>query len=157
MIAFARLLVSNNTGVVRSGGFCYRIYDDWVYGQDMNTVMVSGLDLLIAILRGWVHFFMEPFPWKIQSVLSVASFPQVIIWYIILPFSISGIFIQLKTNREMTLALLAFLLSAGTIFAMTGGNIGTDFRMRDMLSPLIMLFSAIGFSHCFRIRKSEKV
>ncbi len=138
------MLVSYNQGIISVGGFCYRIYADWVYSDGVNPALVTNSEAFQAALKGWLHFFLEPFPWKISSPLSLFAFPQMIIWYVIVLFSIAGAFIQLKRNRKITLALLAFLLLVGTIFAMTGGNIGTDFRIRDALTPLILLFAAIG-------------
>jgi hypothetical protein len=41
-------------------------------------------------------------------------------------------------------------LIAGSIFALTGGNIGTDFRFRDMFTPIIILFSVTGLLNFFK-------
>jgi hypothetical protein len=144
--------VNYNKGVVNTGGFVYRIYADWVYADNSNPALVSNGEMFRAALKGWQHFFLEPFPWKMSSPLSVSAFPQMVIWYIMLLFSIAGAFVQLRRNRKMGQALLAFFLLVGTIFAMTGGNIGTDFRIRDTLTPLIILFAAIGLKALFTLR-----
>ena len=153
LVFIKNALVDYHRGVAFTEGFRYRIYDDWLYKIGLRGSIVSGLDMLKAFFRGWAHFFLEPFPWKMCSVLSLASFPQMIIWYMMLPFGIAGIFIQMKRDKKMALAFLAFFLSIGTILAMTGGNIGTDLRIRDMLSPLIIVFSSIGLTHFFRVRR----
>lgn len=157
LVMIKRLLIGYHVGATSPVGFRYRLYDKWVYTGGMDFNLVGNFALLKATLLGWAHFFLEPFPWKIRSALSIASFPQMIIWYMILLFSVIGIFVQLKNNRKMTIPLLVFLLLVGTVFALTGGNVGTSFRMRDMLSPLIIVFSAVGFGHIFRVKGKAKV
>jgi hypothetical protein len=153
LAVYRNIITYYGRGAGSGEGFFYRIYDDWVYKQGANTNLVTNFEILKASLRGWLHFFLEPFPWKIRSVLSAASLPQMILWYAVIPFGVLGLFSQLKSERKITLALLAFILLVGTGFAITGANIGTGFRMRDMLTPLILLFAAVGLRNIFWIRR----
>ncbi len=154
--AFRNEIIRYHRGVAATAGFNYRIYDDWIYDTNVDYGRVSNFEFLSAASKGWAHFFLEPFPWNLRSALSIIVFPQMVIWYIILPFSVIGFFLKLKSHKRITVALSAFFLLVGTILAMTGGNIGTDFRIRDMLSPLVILFSAIGLVHFFRVKSDEK-
>jgi 4-amino-4-deoxy-L-arabinose transferase-like glycosyltransferase len=141
---FKTRTINYHRGVISTGGNCYRIYDDWLYKPDTISATVNFFGLFKALSKGWLHFFLEPFPWKIFSKSSLLSFPQMIIWYFLLPFSAIGILTQLRYNWRKSFLLVLYFLIIGSIFSLTGGNIGTDFRMRDPLTPIILLFSSIG-------------
>lgn len=147
-------VINYHRGVISSGGFTYRLYDDWVYKPWVNFGALSNFALAKGLIKGWLHFFLEPFPWKMSfSIFRLLSFPQVIIWYFLLLFSVFGILLQLKHDWRKNLVFIIYLLGIGTSLSLTGGNIGTDFRMRDMLTPTIVLFSSIGIGKIFYFKK----
>ena len=137
-------IINYHLGIVASGGFTYHIYDNWVYSGNIQTASVPCLEVIKGFFKGWLHFFFEPFPWKISSKLSLVSMPQMLIWYFLIPFSIVGILMQLRRNWKKSLVLVVYFVVIGSILSVTGGNIGTDFRIRDVLTPIVLLFSSIG-------------
>lgn len=149
-------IVDYHRGVVSSGGFVYNLYDDWLYLPSSSSSSVGFLGMLKAFLRGWTHFFLEPFPYKLFSKLSLVALPQMIFWYCLIPFSIFGALVQLRLYWNKCLVLIIYLLTIGSIFSLTGGNIGTDFRMRDILTPIMLLFSSVGLTRVF-CSKSRKI
>jgi len=150
-----KIALVNQQKAAASGGIHYRIYDDWVYHNFADVSKVTNFQLLKALFKGWVHFFLEPFIWKTRSFASLSVFPQMVVWYFIVLFGFLGLFAKLKQNDGVAVSLIVFLLLVGSIFAMTGGNIGTTFRMRDMLTPLIILFSSIGISDHLQVRQDK--
>lgn len=142
-------IINYHLGVISSGGFTYRIYDNWVYGGNIQTAAIPYTEAIKGLFRGWVHYFLEPFPWKTSTKLSLVSIPQMLIWYFLIPFSIMGILIQLRRNWRKALVLVAYFVVIGSILSVTGGNIGTDFRIRDVLTPIVILFSSIGLVKFF--------
>lgn len=142
-------IISFHIGFVSTGGFIYRLYDDWVYLPHADYGRISYFKLFLVSLKGWLHYFLEPFPWKIYSKLSLVALPQMLIWYFLLPFSILGMLIQLRYNWRKSLMLIMYFFLTASILSLTGGNIGTDFRIRDVFTPTIILFSAIGLSSMF--------
>jgi 4-amino-4-deoxy-L-arabinose transferase-like glycosyltransferase len=152
-VSLMNVLIRYHLGIVQTGGICYKIYDEWYYHSSVNVNLFNSLDMTMAFLKGWLHFFLEPFPWKIRSVSFLAAIPQMIIWYLLLPVSMLGVSVSMKVDKKITVTLVAFFILIGSIFAMTGGNIGTDFRMRDMLTPIVLSFSAVGLCHFFRLRR----
>ena len=133
-------------------GICYRIYDDWVYHPDANLGSLTNFELLKGTSKGLLHFFMEPFPWKTGSRSSLLTIPYMTAWYLMLLFAVVGVFIPSKYNNKITYALAAFFVCMGSIFALTGGNIGTIFRIRDMFTPLVIVFASIGLRSIFSNR-----
>lgn len=142
-------IISYQLGVVGTGGSTYQIYDDWVYDPHIDKRQISYKVILKGLARGWFHHFLEPFPWKISSKLSMAAFPQMLIWYFLLPFSVWGILIQLKFNWRKNAIFIIYLFIIGSVLSLTGGNIGTVFRARDMLTPIFLFFSSVSLSKIF--------
>ncbi|UCB56952.1 MAG: glycosyltransferase family 39 protein [Candidatus Omnitrophota bacterium] len=142
-------LIGYHRGVVHSGGFVYRLFDDWIYQRGSPIAELSNLSIIKGLFKGWFHFLLEPFPWKISSTFSILAFPQMIVWYFLLPFSIIGLFFQLRHNWQKSLVFIMYFLSIGSILILTGGNVGTDFRFRDILTSIFILFAGIGICRIF--------
>jgi len=142
---FKHKVINYHLGVISTGGFMYHIYDDWLYAPNANVKLISDFGLFRGLLKGWIYYFLEPFPWNMPLKWSVlVAYLQIIIWYFLLIFSIPGISEQLKHNWRKSLVFVLYLLIVGSIISFTGGNIGTVFRIRDMLTPIILLFSSVG-------------
>lgn len=141
--------VAYHVGVISSGGSVYHIYDDRVYTLNYPLGSLSYLEVLKGSFAGWVNFFLQPFPWNISSNLSLAALPQMFLWYFLIFFSIIGALIQLRDSWSRSIVFVLYFITVGTIFSFTGGNIGTDFRMRDMLTPIVLVFSSVGLIRAF--------
>lgn len=136
------ILVVSHQGFVASGGFIYRIYADHVY--KMCPELVSYVDIIGALPKGILHFLFEPFPWKIHSVAMLIVYPQLIVWYLLLPFSVFGVLNKFKILWKEKVLFVSFILFTVSIFSLGGGNIGTNFRVRDGLTPVMLMFAAKG-------------
>ncbi len=139
-------IISYHAGVIGTNGFNYRLYEDWVYKTYTDVREIGVIEVVKVVPKALAHFFLEPFPWKICSLLSRAALPQMVAWYIFLMFSCIGALIQLGKDWRKNMIFPLYFISVGTILALAGGNIGTNFRIRDMLTPIALLFSAIAIS-----------
>ncbi|MFH1492263.1 MAG: glycosyltransferase family 39 protein [Candidatus Omnitrophota bacterium] len=149
--------VSHNRGVISTRGVTYRVFDDYVYDRKFsNYTSISNFNIAKAFLKNGFHFFLEPFPWRVSLRLSIFALPQMMIWYFLLPFSVIGMILQLRYNREKSLVLIAYFLITGSLLVMAGGNIGTDFRFRDILTPIVILFAIIGICNTFCPRQNSE-
>ncbi len=154
---FKTYFITYNRGAVRSGGSTYRIFDDWIYSLNFTDyASVSNFTIAVGFLKGAIHFFLEPFLWKITKVSILVSVPQMIIWYFLLFFSIPGIVLQLRRNWRKSLVLVAYLFITGGLLVISGGNIGTVFRFRDLVTPIVILFAVIGICHIMRSEREIK-
>jgi len=149
-------LVDYHRGVISSGGNTYKLYEDWVYYPNSRSGGVTYPAFLRGYIRGWLHFLLEPLPWKVyySKPFLIAS-PQMLIWYLLLPLSLSGILMQLRYNWRESLPLVMYIFIIGSILVFTGGNIGTAFRFRDILTPLILLFASIGLVGLLNYEKNS--
>lgn len=142
-------LIDYHRGVAGSGGFIYHIYEDWVYNPGTASKEVTNFNFILGMLKGWFHSLCEPLSWHIFSKSTLIVLPQMLIWYFLLPFCFLGILFLLKSNWDKSLILILLFLQLGSILSLTGGNIGTAFRMRDMLTPMALLFSSVGLVRIF--------
>lgn len=152
---FAIRLIEYHRGVISSGGFTYRIFDNWFYLPNSQAGKLTNLEISVGFLKSWFHFFLEPFPWKVSSSLSVISLPQILLWYALLPFALIGVFFNLNGNIRQSVVFIIYFFVFGSILALSGGNIGTDFRFRDLLTPIVIIFSSIGI--CFILKIDSKL
>jgi len=150
-------------GVVATGGSVYKVLDEKYYRvMDERDIMaeMNLKDYTMMLLRGWGHFLFEPFPWKIATKQALLSYPQMILWYALTPFAILGLLLLLKYRLKESIILVIFFLVFTSTLAIVGGNIGTDFRRRDMLTPVFLVFASTGlvsiFSHNCKLKLTKK-
>jgi hypothetical protein len=149
-----------HTGVLSSGGIIYKLVDGQKqaeYYYSNIPYFTSFFDYATFFLRGFFHFFGEPFPSSIQSIMLLFFYPFVIIWYGLLAVAVVGIIITLRYRFKYAVVLLTYLFSMGLVLLLTGGNVGTDIRHRDMISPYIYIFSSVGIAFLLgKIKKNER-
>jgi hypothetical protein len=109
-----------------------------------------------AYLKGWGHILVDPVPWKTRSLLSLAAAPQMALWYLFMAVAGLGIWRVLRRHPVLAVALAFHLLCLGSVVVLGGGNVGTDFRMRDMLTPLVLSLSAIGLAASWKEGTDER-
>ena len=140
--------VGYHRGVVSTGGLTYVLFPPQVYDPSFQPLSVSLWELVRAYGLGWLHVLFEPFPWTVdRSPFSLLVLPQVVLlWY---PLCVAaGIGAARMCRRRpgfgSLLALYVFLI--GSVIVAGGGNVGTDFRMRDTIAPLLLCWAAIGLT-----------
>ncbi|MDD5195735.1 MAG: glycosyltransferase family 39 protein [Candidatus Omnitrophica bacterium] len=139
-------IINYSRGIIASEGSTYKVFDDKYYspGSLSQAEYISFTDFVKGILRGWFYFILVPFPWKIYSRLQMLSYPQVLLWYLFLPFVFLGIISALRYKWRETFVILSYIIITGTMVVITSGNIGTVFRHRDMFTPLFLIFGSLG-------------
>jgi len=132
-------------GVISEGGSCYYLLPRELF----NRTGINNLDFFNMIVKGWIHVLFEPFPWKISSLPMLSSLPQMIFWYILIFYSFLGMGISLRYNFNDSLILVLYLFVMVSILAVTGGNIGTIFRLREVITPTLIIFSSVALMNIF--------
>lgn len=139
-------------GAISEGGINYKLLPD----RELNKDNISDGQFLIMLVNGWLHFFLEPFPWGIKSKPMFFSLPQMLIWYLLLIFAILGIAISLRYKSKESLCLILYFFIIASALSVTGGNIGTTFRLRDTITPIILIFASIGLVKTFNYFNLQK-
>ncbi len=136
----------HHKGVVSTGGLVYKLLPDEFYKGSEKL----GLgDFLKMLGKGWFHIIFEPLPWNLESKEMLFSFPQMALWYVLIVFAILGMAISIRYRFRESLALIIYFVLMTSALAVTGGNIGTVFRLRDINTPIILIFSSIGLLNVF--------
>lgn len=146
-------------GVVNTGGTVYKVFDAKYYrgGSMSNSNHISFIDFTKGFFRGWFYFLLLPFPWKTYTGLQLISYPQVILWYLLIPFVFIGMITALRYKWRETFIILTYIFFLGSMIALTGGNIGTVFRHRDILTPFFLIFGSLGLIKIFSKLDSFKL
>jgi hypothetical protein len=132
--------------VSRQGGFAS--VDDGGYLTFPNHCYegcrCSFKDIIKAYANGMRYVLFSPFPWRINSKLQLMAYPQVILWYCMLPFILYGFYRGYRRDRLNTFVIFIYCFSLFSILALAEGNIGGLFRHRDMVLPFAFIFFAVG-------------
>jgi 4-amino-4-deoxy-L-arabinose transferase-like glycosyltransferase len=133
-------------GVINTGGSTYKIFAPEYYagGYLSDSSQISTFDFAKGFFKGWLYFLLMPFPWMIGTRLQLVSFPQTVLWYFILPFIFVGMLVALRHNWKDSCVIFIYIVVYGSMISLTSGNIGTAFRHRDILTPLFLIFAAVG-------------
>ena len=142
------ILVGMQRGSSSAGSSAYRIYPENL--ERVSSVkQLFSLSFVFSVAKGFIVFLLAPFPWSISSKLQLVTYPQVVLWYFLLGFALLGIAYALRYNFKKSIFVLFFLFSSALLSGMASGNIGSAMRHRDIITPLFLLFSAVGLTLCF--------
>lgn len=141
-----RLYIANE-GIVLEGKNNYIIYDE-------DFLLVNEKERLFKLARtffkGWFYFMLVPFPWTLFSISQLFSYPQIIIWYFLLPFIFIGILFALRYRRKVSLiVILSYLFITTSAYAFVEGNTGSALRHRDLVLIFYLIFGSAGIIKVF--------
>lgn len=135
-------------GVIAGGGSNYKLLPDRILQRNE----IGRMDFLRMYFSGVFHAMFEPVPSRINKPVLVLAALQMCLWYILIILAAAGLFFSLRQSMATSLMLFAYFFVMLSISAVTGGNIGTIFRMRDIITPIILIFASLAF-----IRIKDKI
>jgi hypothetical protein len=107
----------------------------------VDTTTVSGLALWVPI--GLVYFLLAPFPFTGRSIISLATTPEMIILYLLVPSFWRGLRAELGRRSKLFMPLFFYLLVSSVGWTMVITNVGTIYRYRaQVLFVVLMLIAA---------------
>lgn len=98
-----------------------------------------------ALLFSWF----APFPWQLGSMLQAMAIPEMLIYYLLIPFMLSGMKYVIKNKINESVIIVVYILVMYFILAFLEGNIGTLFRHRSFILPFIFILAGIGIADSF--------
>lgn len=102
---------------------------------------------------GVAFFLLSPFPWQIGSMLSVMTLPEMMVWYALLFFVVSGGWFLVRKRFHLVEPIVLFVILTGSIYALVEGNAGTAYRHRAQIVMFLLIFAGIGLE-LWRLRRS---
>ena len=137
----AYAMIKSQEGRAVADDSSYAIYPSGCYVDRRCTLP----ELAGAYTKGMGYALFSPFPWRIDSKLQLAAYPQMILWYIMLPFALYGIYLGYRSRRMETVVIFLYCFCAMSILALAEGNVGSMFRHRDIVTPFLLIYFAAGF------------
>ena len=105
---------------------------------------------------GLVFFWLAPFPFTGGSIISLATSPEMIIWYLLLPSVFRGLRLAIQKRTRLVMPLVAYVMVSSVGWATVVTNVGTLYRFRAqvMYLPLIcMAADQIRREHAARMKE----
>lgn len=123
------------------------------FGLEHDTSTLGGALRFLPV--GLAYLLFAPFPWRITSTLQLTTFPEVLLWYALFPFTLWGMRHVFDERGRAAVPLLAVLLVVVLSYALVEGNVGAAYRHRAQVMPLLFVFSAAGLMDA-RVRWLER-
>jgi len=121
----------------------FRTYGDsaFLVGWDFTNISKLIIFLPLSLLVTWL----APFPWQIKSAQQVIAMPEMVFFYLLIPFIFHGVNFILRNKIKQGTLIILYVSFISCILAMIEGNIGTLFRHKAMILPFCFILAAIGW------------
>lgn len=133
-------------------GFLYEANSAYGSGADVST-LGGALGFLPV---GLAYFLLAPFPWAIGSTLQAITLPETLVWWTILPLGFWGAWLAIRHDARMFTVPLAALLIVTFAYALVEANVGTAYRHRAQILPVIFVFCALGIRDYQALRAARR-
>lgn len=101
---------------------------------------------LLYLPRGVVSFVLGPFPWHIRSARQLPFVPDMLAWWLLLPYLWRGIVSSMRRIGRRTLVILLPSVASVLFMSLALGNFGTIVRERLQVQVLVVPLIALGLS-----------
>jgi hypothetical protein len=101
---------------------------------------------LAYLPQGLAFFLLAPFPWAASSALQLLTVPEILVLYWLIPKMWSGGKGMLRRNPSAFWVILAVCASVSIGYALISGNVGTAYRHRAQILPLLLVLAAGGWA-----------
>ena len=139
-------------GHFTASGICYQYLPQAFftigYEEAWSRTGRLGWEVVFWIGKAIGHYLMEPLPWRFDNLFALLTYPQMVAWYVLLPLAALGALAAVRWRLAATLGWLLTLAGWILLGGLTNGNIGTVFRVRDMVTPSIVLLGCAGAFWC---------
>lgn len=108
--------------------------------QFKNSLGYFFLFMPVALLAS----LFAPFPWMLGSAMQIMAIPEMLVFYTLVPAIFAGSKFIIKYKIKEGAVLMTYVIIMYIVLAITEGNIGTLFRHRSMVLPLVFVLAGIG-------------
>lgn len=124
------------------------------FGRDVDVSTSSGA--LSAIPIGMTYLLFAPFPWQLANLRQSLTLPEMLVWWVSVPFLVLGLWFTLKYRLRQALPILMFSLMLTISYSIFQGNVGTAYRQRSQLLVFYFIFASVGFVLMQEVREERK-
>ncbi len=113
------------------------------FGREVDVSTTEGA--ISTIPLGLVYLLFAPFPWQLVSLRQSITLPEMIIWWLMFPLLVMGIFYSIRYRLRQISPILIFTTMLSLAYSVFQGNVGTAYRQRAQLLVFYFVFVAVGF------------
>lgn len=113
------------------------------YLTDIDLSTPQGMLLFLPL--GLAYFLLSPFPWQ-MGVRQLVTLPEMLFWYSLLPAVWLGLRGMLRERFRLAIVLFSALVALTLGYGVGSSNVGTAYRHRGQVMPLLLTFAAAGIS-----------
>jgi 4-amino-4-deoxy-L-arabinose transferase-like glycosyltransferase len=124
------------------------------FGQDLDVSTTEGA--ISAIPIGFAYLMFAPFPWQMTSLSELMLLPDVLIWWAMMPFIVSGLLFSIKQRLRTSIAIMIFSLMLTIVYCIFQGNVGMAYRQRTQIQVFLFMFAAVGWILFQERRENQK-
>lgn len=114
------------------------------FGEGYDVTTVEGTVTLLPI--GIVFILFAPFPWQMTNARQILIAPEMLVWWLCIPFLIKGIWFTVKTRLREAIPILTFSGMLTVAYAVFQSNIGAAYRQRTQIQVFLFIFVAVGWT-----------
>jgi len=122
---------------VSSGGHTYNLLPS---GADFYNY--GFYQWLRYFIDAWRHMIFEPLGTP-SSLLLLIYYPFKLLFILLCLFGLISFIIRYLQGKKIDLLLMTIFILLGSLIAISGANIGTVLRHRDIITPLVFLYAAM--------------
>ncbi|HXG95305.1 MAG TPA: glycosyltransferase family 39 protein [Blastocatellia bacterium] len=112
------------------------------FGGDVD---ITDPQAALAFLPlGILYVLFAPFPWMIGNLRQLITLPELVAWWLLVPFLLRGYFFALRHRLRESFAITVFTVSLTIAYALYQSNVGTAYRHRAQLYVFFFIFISIG-------------
>ena len=120
------------------------------FGSDVDVSTTEGA--ISALPLGFAYLMFAPFPWQVTNIRQAFALPEVLVWWLMMPFMIVGIIYTIRHRLREAFPVLLFALMLTLAYSIFQGNVGTAYRQRTQIQVFLFMFVAVGWV----LRKERK-
>jgi hypothetical protein len=99
---------------------------------------------ILALPVGLIHLQLAPFRWAMAGTRQGLVFPELPVWYGLVPAFIGGLVHAVRRQLGDILPILVFVVTLTLAYSLMQGNIGTAYRQRRQVTTFFFQFMGVG-------------
>lgn len=111
--------------------------------EEVDVSTAEGIATILPL--GFAYLMFAPLPWQVTSLRSALTQPEMVVWWLMIPFLIRGFIYSIKNKFRETLPIIIFTLILTVGYSIFQGNIGTAYRQRTQIQVFHFIFVAVGW------------
>ena len=123
------------------------------FGEEVDVSTTEGA--ITTIPLGLAYLMLAPFPWQMSTLRQTITLPEVLLWWAMIPFMISGIWYTVRHKLRSAFPALFFSLMLTIAYSIFQGNVGTAYRQRTQIQVFLFIFIAAGWT-LYKEKKEDK-